>query len=137
MKKYTYYFANGERSTLTFGPDGELDEKWLHLLQELDAEEAKQNRKYSRHQSHADVDFDAMEDQTFNLNDVVEKMKSDGNLDSFLSELPTRLGTVAGLLAQGYSRDDICKRLHVSRAYICKCVARLQQEILAQKIGKI
>lgn len=43
MKKYTYYFADDTKNTIT------VEEKWYDLLKEMDEAERKQKYNYERH----------------------------------------------------------------------------------------
>ena len=46
MKEYTYYFADGTKSTI------EIKEKWYDLLKEMDEAGRKQKYNYERHNCH-------------------------------------------------------------------------------------
>lgn len=43
MKQYTYYFADGTKSTI------EIEDKWYDVLKEMDETERKQKYNYERH----------------------------------------------------------------------------------------
>ncbi len=43
MKEYTYYFADGTKSTI------QIEDKWYEMLKEMDKAERLQSRKYNRH----------------------------------------------------------------------------------------
>lgn len=43
MKEYTYYFADGTKSTI------EIEDKWYDVLKEMDEAERKQKYNYERH----------------------------------------------------------------------------------------
>lgn len=43
MKEYTYYFADGTKSTI------EIEDKWYNVLKEMDEEERKGKYNYDRH----------------------------------------------------------------------------------------
>lgn len=49
MKKYTYYFADGTKSTI------EVEDKWYDILKEMDEAERKSKYNYDRHNKSASL----------------------------------------------------------------------------------
>ena len=49
MKKYTYYFADGTKSTI------EVEDKWYDILKEMDEAERKGKYNYDRHNKSASL----------------------------------------------------------------------------------
>ena len=49
MKKYTYYFADGTKSTI------DVEDKWYDILKEMDEAERKSKYNYDRHNKSASL----------------------------------------------------------------------------------
>lgn len=61
MKQYTYYFADGTKSTI------EIEDKWYDVLKEMDEVERKQKYNYERHNyplSQVDYEGETFADST-------------------------------------------------------------------------
>lgn len=84
MKKYTYYFADGTKSTI------EVEDKWYDILKEMDEAERKSRYNYDRHNKSAslfDYEGEAFVDDKADPFENLMREKQREQLDAAISTL--------------------------------------------------
>ena len=84
MKKYTYYFADGTKSTI------EVEDKWYDILKEMDEAERKSKYNYDRHNKSAslfDYEGEAFVDDKADPFENLMREKQREQLDAAISTL--------------------------------------------------
>ena len=84
MKKYTYYFADGTKSTI------EVEDKWYDILKEMDEAERKSRYNYARHNKSAslfDYEGDAFVDDKADPFENLMREKQREQLDAAIASL--------------------------------------------------
>ena len=84
MKKYTYYFADGTKSTI------DVEDKWYDILKEMDEAERKSKYNYDRHNKSAslfDYEGDAFVDDKADPFENLMREKQREQLDAAIASL--------------------------------------------------
>ena len=87
MKKYTYYFADGTKSTI------EVEDKWYDILKEMDEAERKSKYNYDRHNKSAslfDYEGDAFIDDKADPFENLMREKQREQLDAAIASLHSK-----------------------------------------------